>query len=45
LGLDGLGICQLDDADGKFFKFRQFRRSEAPRPGDYLVLAFLQFAY
>jgi len=27
LGLDGLGIGQLDYADGKFFEFRQFRRS------------------
>ncbi len=45
LGLDGLGIGQLDDADGKFFELRQFRRSQATCPGDNLVLAFLQFAY
>ena len=45
LGLDGLRIRQLDHADGKFFEFRQFRRSEATCPGDNLVLAFLQFAY
>jgi len=45
LRLDGLGIGQLDYADGKFFEFRQFRRSQATCPGDYLVLAFLQFAY
>ena len=45
LGLDCLGIRQLDYADGKFFEFRQFRRSEATCPGDDLVLAFLQFAY
>ena len=45
LGLDCLGIGQLDYADGKFFEFRQFRRSEATCPGYNLVLAFLQFAY
>ena len=45
LGLDCLGIRQLDDSDGKFFEFRQFRRSEATCPGYNLVLAFLQFAY
>ena len=45
LGLDCLRIRQLDYADGKFFEFRQFRRSQATCPGDNLVLAFLQFAY
>jgi hypothetical protein len=45
LRLDCLGIGQLDHADGKFFEFRQFRRSEAACPGYNLVLAFLQFAY
>src|ERR1035438_5747784 len=38
-------IRQLHYADGKFFEFRQFRRSEATCPGDDFVLAFLQFAY
>jgi hypothetical protein len=33
LALDGLGIRQLDYADGKFFEFRQFRRSQATCPG------------
>jgi hypothetical protein len=41
LGLDCLGTRQLDYADGKFFEFRQFRRSEATCPGDNLVLALL----
>jgi hypothetical protein len=41
LGLDCLCIGQLDYADGKFFEFRQFRRSEATCPGDYFILAFL----
>ena len=45
LSLDCLRIRQLDYADGKFFKFRQFRRSETACPGYDLVLAFLQFAY
>ena len=45
LGFDGLGICQLDYADGKFFEFRQFRRSQTTCPGDYLIFAFPQFAY
>jgi len=45
LCLDCLRIRQLDHADGKFFEFRQFRRSEATRSGYNLVLAFLQFAY
>ena len=45
LGLDCLRIRQLDYADGKFFEFRQFRRSQATCPGDNFVLAFLQFAY
>ena len=44
-GLDGLRIGQLDQADREFFKFRQFRRSQATCPDDNLVLAFLQFAY
>jgi len=45
LGLDGLRIRQLDYADGKFFEFCQFRRSQATCPGYDLVLAFLQFSY
>jgi hypothetical protein len=45
LGLDCLGIGQLDYADGKFFEFRELRCSEATCPGYNLVLAFLQFAY
>ena len=45
LGFDCLCIRQLDYADGKFFQFRQFRRSEATRSGYNLVLAFFQFAY
>ncbi len=45
LALDCLGIGQFDYADGKFFEFRQFRRSEATCPGDNFVFAFLQFAY
>ena len=45
LGLDGLGIGELNYADGKFFEFRQFRRSEATCPGYDLIFAFLQFAY
>jgi hypothetical protein len=45
LSLDSLGIRQLDYADGKFFEFCQFRRSQATRPGYNLVLTFLQFPY
>jgi hypothetical protein len=45
LRLDCLGIGQLDYADGKFFEFCQFRRSQATCPGYNFVLAFLQFAY
>jgi hypothetical protein len=45
LRLDCLGIRQLDYADGKFFEFRQFRRSEATCPGDDFIFTFLQFAY
>ena len=45
LGLDGLGIRQFDDADRKFFEFRQLRRSEATCPGNNFVFAFPQFAY
>ena len=45
LRLDGLGIGQLNYADGKFVEFRQFRCSEATCPGYNFVLAFLQFAY
>jgi hypothetical protein len=45
LGLDCLGIRQLDHADGKFFEFCQFRRSQATCAGYNLVLAFFQFAY
>jgi hypothetical protein len=29
LRLDGFCVRQLDYADGKFFEFRQFRRSQA----------------
>jgi hypothetical protein len=45
LGLDGLGIGQLDDTNRKFFEFRQFRRSQATCPGYNFVPTFLQFAY
>ena len=45
LGLDCLRIRQLDNADGKFFEFRQFCRSEATCPGYNLILAFFQLAY
>jgi hypothetical protein len=45
LSLDCLRIRQFDYADGKFFEFCQFRRSQATCPGYNLVLAFLQFAY
>ena len=45
LGLDCLRIRQLDYADGEFFEFRQFRRSETTCPSYNFVLAFLKFAY
>ena len=45
LSLDCLGIGQLDYADGKFFEFRQFRRSQATCPGYNFILALFQFAY
>jgi len=45
-GFDGFGIRELDYADGKFFEFRQFRRSEATlAPATTSYLLFLQFAY
>jgi hypothetical protein len=33
LRLDGFCVRQLDYSDGKFFEFRQFRRSQATCPG------------